>query len=76
MQWELAESFPKVSWACRELAGGDRELARKASGVCQKKTKRLIGRSWGLPKSLLGKISSGHQWTRGVDVGQVEVQTL
>ncbi|RWW40451.1 hypothetical protein BHE74_00054134, partial [Ensete ventricosum] len=57
--WEFTGSWPKGSKACRKLAEGigsllgvrreltegDRELARMASGVRRKKTKRLAGRS-------------------------------
>ncbi|RRT60740.1 hypothetical protein B296_00009578 [Ensete ventricosum] len=39
---------------CRELAEGDQELARMASGAYRKKTKRLTGRSSGVTKKLTG----------------------
>ncbi|RZS23013.1 hypothetical protein BHM03_00055868 [Ensete ventricosum] len=51
---KLAEGigdFPGVRW---ELAEGDRELARKASRVHRKKTKRLIGRSSEVTEKLVG----------------------
>ncbi|RWW74681.1 hypothetical protein BHE74_00017373, partial [Ensete ventricosum] len=41
-------------WEFRELAEGDWELARKASGVRGKKTKRLVRRSSGVAEKLTG----------------------
>ncbi|RWV86567.1 hypothetical protein GW17_00051532 [Ensete ventricosum] len=77
MQWELAERFEVIeslSGVCRELTRGDRELARKALGVHQKKTKRLTGRSLGVAKKLARNRSlpclgapSTHEWVKSVE---------
>ncbi|RRT76000.1 hypothetical protein B296_00030658 [Ensete ventricosum] len=48
---KLAEGIGGLSGVHRELVRGDRELARKASGVRRKKTKRLVKRLWGLRKA-------------------------
>ncbi|RRT66606.1 hypothetical protein B296_00009512, partial [Ensete ventricosum] len=51
---KLAESIGSLSAVLRKLAGGDRELARKASGVKRKKTKRLVGRLSRVIEKLFG----------------------
>ncbi|RWW63716.1 hypothetical protein BHE74_00029083, partial [Ensete ventricosum] len=42
---KLAEGIISLLGVRRELAEGDQALARMASGVCRKKTKRLARRS-------------------------------
>ncbi|RWW23572.1 hypothetical protein GW17_00012178 [Ensete ventricosum] len=58
MQWELIESSPGVRW---ELAKGDRDLTRNASGVRQKMTEtcREFARGYREDRRELGRISSG-----------------
>ncbi|RWW05443.1 hypothetical protein GW17_00031285 [Ensete ventricosum] len=48
------EGLPRVR---RGLAEGDRELARKASGVHRNKTKRLTGRSSEIIEKLAGRLA-------------------
>ncbi|RRT79716.1 hypothetical protein B296_00006961 [Ensete ventricosum] len=52
----------------RELAEGDRELARKASGVRGKKTKRLVRRSSGVAEKLIGIAIEEERLLAGVGV--------
>ncbi|RRT51566.1 hypothetical protein B296_00028451 [Ensete ventricosum] len=54
---KLIEGIGGLSGVHRELAGGDQELSKKASGVYRKKTKRLAGRSWGIVEKLARSFS-------------------
>ncbi|RRT48185.1 hypothetical protein B296_00031749 [Ensete ventricosum] len=53
-RWKLAEGIGGLSGVRRELVEGDRELARKASRVHRKKTKRLVGRLSGVAEKFAG----------------------
>ncbi|RRT43321.1 hypothetical protein B296_00026779 [Ensete ventricosum] len=52
---KLTEGIRGLSRARQELIKGDRELARKVSGVRRKKTKRLTGRSYEVVEKLVGR---------------------
>ncbi|RWW73241.1 hypothetical protein BHE74_00018898 [Ensete ventricosum] len=57
---KFAEGIRSLSGVRRELVRGDQEVAMKASGVCWKKTKRLIRRSLGVAEKLAGNDAVGN----------------
>ncbi|RWV89279.1 hypothetical protein GW17_00048575, partial [Ensete ventricosum] len=72
----LAEGIGGWLGVRQELVEGDRELARKASGVSRKKTKSLTGRSSGVTEKFTGRRSLEderethyREWQRLLDCG-------
>ncbi|RRT62838.1 hypothetical protein B296_00029648 [Ensete ventricosum] len=55
---KLAEGIKGLSRVCREIARSDQELAKKASRVHRKKTKRLAGRLSGVVEKLVGRAAA------------------